>query len=464
LPFVCQLWEAALKGDKKTADVWYGFDNRRVWNKLLDEQLLALEFPRRIAKFSELPKLIRIWNSILDGESMVERDLASLRDFIRCCKGRGAEDLLDDLLVLKWSGPKEPQEVATPAACGAGFCPTDFTMRCVELWRGYHGTRYGIDLSRRKRRLVQPEKCWRGSFAEARRGVLRAAAKARAASIRRPRINPSEMTAYGVPMGVVQAEPGETMPGTVAWNEGLKKFHAATLKKRHLNMLSRDGRSSLPTWKIRPAYTGGEKQTSFSHVKNLAYLPSRVEEAANGAANGAEVSNYRERFGLHRCKEADMVVVDSLERFHATEAEEEWVVHVLYVVARGLLVTNLACANRVHGKVRRLKRDEVLEHCPGKELKTSFFFERAFKLSYPAVFTAVRGCCALTTSKWTITKEEFAAGAAANGARGGRQGHQSQLRVDSLGTLWKWLLTTRRLRNNKDAALSWRAGRPCPKG
>ena len=163
LPIVNLLWGAALVADEAT-DVWYGFDNRRLWVKFLDQQFVASEFPGRVAKFTELPKLLRIWVSILDGESQVERDLGALRDFCENFTG-AADDLLDDLVVLKFSGPQDPGEVATKAAGSAGLLlPTNFTTRCVELWRANYGQRYGVDLSQRRRRTAKPKTTH--SFAE----------------------------------------------------------------------------------------------------------------------------------------------------------------------------------------------------------------------------------------------------------------------------------------------------------
>ena len=471
LPLVNQLWQAALLGDEATR-VWYGFDNRRLWVKLLDEQFTASAFPCRVAKFTELPKLIRIWMSWLDGESQVERDLAALREF---CDNftRGGEDLLDDLVVLKFSGPQDPQEVAKKADCSAGsfLSPTAFTIRCVELWRANYGQRYGLDLSQRKRRIPKPKRT--NSFAEARRGVLRAAERARAASVQKSRINPSEMTSYGVPAGVFQTE---TMKGGPMWNKALEQFTKHTLRQRARNLLSLAGREGLPKHKPRPGYTGKPKfkprpgytgkhsAESLSRVKRLAYL-TEVDEAAGGAV----AVGLQESRGLHRCREADMIIVDSLDRFHATGAELALVIDVLYLVARGLPLTTQACAARVSGRVQSLTPAEVMEHSPMKTFKTEFLLEASFRRSHREVKRAIRACCALPDSKWVLV-EKFAPSRPGKGgknskpASGGaprrRATHQRQVLVSSLGTLWEWLQATRRIKNTKHAALWWRADTP----
>ena len=57
--------------------------------------------------------------SVLDGECQVERDLAELRAFAEEFTSAD-DDLLDDLAMLKLNGPKDPTEIATKAASGAG--------------------------------------------------------------------------------------------------------------------------------------------------------------------------------------------------------------------------------------------------------------------------------------------------------------------------------------------------------
>ena len=172
VPTALLLYEKELRAQKHAAPASGGdptwFDNRLVWAKFLDKSFVEKAFPGRVAPFIVLPTLLRVWLSILDGESQVERDLGFLRGFQKAAKGRGQEDLLEDLLLLKLSGPQTGEE-----AGGA------FSVQCVELWRK-HIVSSAVRRARRTPR--QPaalgRKSGRPSFAEAKRAVLRASVRA----------------------------------------------------------------------------------------------------------------------------------------------------------------------------------------------------------------------------------------------------------------------------------------------
>ena len=180
---------------------------------------------------------------------------------------------------------------------------------------------------------------------------------------------------------------------------------------------------------------------------------------------------FTESCGVHRCREVDMIIVDSLERFHATGVEVAWVIDVLYLVARGIPVTTQACAARVVGRIQLLNPAQVMEHSPMTRVKTEFALEKAFSRSHRDVTDAIRACCALPGSQWSIVKQ-FAPRPRANEGRDGqpasggaparrrRETHQRQVLVNSLGALWGWIQATRRIQNTKHAVLWWRAEKP----
>jgi hypothetical protein len=67
---------------KGTGDpVW--FDNRIAWRRFFDIDVIHEAFKTRVSPFTALQTLLRVWMSILDGESQVERDLGSMRAFFK---------------------------------------------------------------------------------------------------------------------------------------------------------------------------------------------------------------------------------------------------------------------------------------------------------------------------------------------------------------------------------------------
>ena len=143
------------------------FDNRSFWGYLLDSDFVRRVFPGRVAVFTVLPKLLRLYFSLLDGEAQVERDLGLLRAYQTSGRGRSSDQLLDDLEMLKINGPKTVEEVRG-----------QFSLQCVALWRQVHG----CIPRRRKITMRQPAAPTKGkaeTFAAAKRAVLRASVRAK---------------------------------------------------------------------------------------------------------------------------------------------------------------------------------------------------------------------------------------------------------------------------------------------
>jgi len=317
LPVMVKLWKAApAAGNKARKSV----PNLTLWQRLLDSGFVEKEFPARQSACVMLPRLIRIWTSILDGESMVERDFAHTRDFVRQCRTANGL-LIDDLVVLKLSGPQDPQELAHRSASG-DLVPMQFLIRCVAKWRLFYGSRYGVDVSKRKPRPKKEQTLnRRHSFVDVKRGVLRAARRvteaARAGSV--PTV---AMTPYGVSVGSLRAPPFERRERTTIWNEKLKRFSADSRKKKHLGEIGRFGRSAFPKWLER---TGHLAQSPHPVIYRLAFLPD-CDIAACGASETRYFSDmgYTVQEGADRCLNAQLVIIDSLERFHGACRSARW--------------------------------------------------------------------------------------------------------------------------------------------
>ena len=167
------------------------FDNKTVWSLFLDPDFIEKKFPARSAPFSELPTFLRIYIGLLDGEAQVERDLGDVRSLLEIHSGPIADETLDNVLILRLSGPADPNDIATPAR-GGGLLPSAFTRECASLWRQIHGARVNCAPGTGKKRGRQAN----GFSLGVRGRVLAAAARMRQTSSKYPKEQP---TAYGLP-------------------------------------------------------------------------------------------------------------------------------------------------------------------------------------------------------------------------------------------------------------------------
>ena len=149
------------------------------------------------------------------------------------------------------------------------------------------------------------------------------------------------MTAYGVRDDFFQPPPGEVRGNDAAWSEGMRKLDKLSQAYKIRNQLfSKCSRYAFPKHKLitstNPHGANQCKPRDYSYARRLAYLPGH-----NSAASGAMAAGYEMISGLHACRTAHMVIVDDLGRLHSEEADLEWVLHLLYIVARGVPVTSL---------------------------------------------------------------------------------------------------------------------------
>ena len=115
-----------------------GKSNREVWGNCLDTRFLEKHLPGKC--FIHIPKLVRFYESILDGSCGVERGLATVRAFITENRTHDI-GVIDDLAVLV-DADLQPEDVARNinghyAVGGAG-------KEFGALWREVLGARLGI--------------------------------------------------------------------------------------------------------------------------------------------------------------------------------------------------------------------------------------------------------------------------------------------------------------------------------
>ena len=473
VPVMMLLYDKALRAKEEAPASGGGhpwFDNRPVWAKLLDKTFVERAFRGRVAPFTVLPTLLRVWISILDGESQVERDLGFMREFVRKGKSRSDDRLLEDLLLLKIAGPKSAEEVRGR-----------FAYRCAELWRWHHGS---APMQRKRRTPRQPaaprtrRAQRRPSFADAKRAVLRASARAKL-----PRSDTS-MTEYGVTADFFKPPAGIVRDNSAAWSEGLKKFHRLSQAYKIKNrLLSRFGRRAFPAVPLCES-TKQCNPLDYSYIRLLVYLP-----AYNEAACGALAAGYESRRGLHACKTAHIVIIDELARLHSDHADVAWVLPLLYIVARGLPLTTCAVAKSVHGDMQKIPATGVREHEPQMRRRVRFRITHALHAEFPALATGLRGIEQMPSSAWRVqltddidgqpaapkaaakAKPEAAPQAAAKAkpkaapkaaAKGKRKATAKveEVGIPDLATMWAWLRRNRRTVNAKYTRMCWRGDLP----
>ena len=460
------------------------FPNLSIWENLLDDTFVERQFPARVGPFTQINLMVRIWHSILDGESTVERDFAHVRTFVRSSKISN-ESLIEDMVVLKLSGPEHGHSVAFQSAQG-DWIPTDFTLRCVEQWRYLYGARCGISAKQRKPRPKPPTR--KKTFISVKRSVMKAAhgitqkmkAQEKPMCIKTP---------YGVDSTFFCSARGDRKEKTSVWNKKLQKFSDLTKRKLSFNERGRSGRWAMPRFK---AIHGCKKPTAFPVMYRIAFMSS-YNAAAGGAVSKERYTEmgYAIVEGVHRCRFASILIIDSLQRLHGACPTQDWVICAIYMVAKGIPVTTTACGQSRGGDVRKLPLSNIIQHIPVNTRNVEFTFSVEFSRQHRDAVEAVRNCSQDKGSEWEIfdakKKKKKTTARAAAPARGGANGsgvgsaacgadqevHASGggdapvkkaranvnarvcCEVNSLADLWLFLQQLRRLRNDRAAPVVW---------
>ena len=158
---------------------------------------------------------------------------------------------------------------------------------------------------------------------------------------------------------------------------------------------------------------------------------------------------------MHRCRNAHLVVVDSLERFHESQLTEEWLVHMIYIIARGLPVTTQEYCAGAQGDVRRISKSGFIEHERASEVPVELLIQQSFRSECPEVLTALRECCSGDAlSKWSVVRKFSKPPSNSTGST-----KKKYIEVSSLTSLWQSIQVLRRVKNSSDAPFVWKHGR-----
>ena len=172
-------------------------------------------------------------------------------------------------------------------------------------------------------------------------------------------------TAYNVPLERLWANTPKHL--TSHWNQELKRFEDRTSLRRP-GGLSVSGRENFAKWKEIPAYTKNHTTRDPSMYRLLAYIgqisaaggayctadPDGISEGIGKILINAPSTRREFLQGAHRCRKSHLVVIDALARLHEPPPNELLLVHLLYIVARGLPVTTHAIVS---------EKKEILDDC-----------------------------------------------------------------------------------------------------
>ena len=228
------------------------------------------------------------------------------------------------------------------------------------------------------------------------------------------------------------------------WNAKLNKFAKRTQQIRALNICMQRGCRGFPKWKCQPAYLPSHKAFDGASVGTVSLL------APSGAAvDGLKLNGLALEHHVHSCHASDLAIVDELEKLNGNFVSEEWMVHLIYIVAKGMPVTTEQCAGTRGERVETLRPSQVVEHKAMKRSSNVFFLSDDFKTRYPAALKALRHCVKLRDSQWTIKR----------GVPSRTDGKSAHCIKDA-GDLWSKMQSMRYVLNSKYAPHVWRKGVP----
>ena len=432
-------------------------DNRIVWGSMLSKTKRSSVFPSRAAPFRVMPKLVRFYIAIQDGECEVERLLGTLRAECEAHHHNADTTLLDDKMIARMCGPKAAAEVVS-AVGDDSLRLASFGRECAALWREIYGARLGCYDSKRDGKKLAKKK---GTWISRKRGVLQAeggkgrkgregkgrkgregkegkgqAAGCAVASSRAVAItNADPDTPFGVRRSFFESAVGDGAGTTTSrhWNPKFERFQKLTAKKKVQNHLLLQGRrGNFPKFKPRLA---AQSCPQLPAVSRISFVGNCQDPTASAACTIMSGSN--------RCSRSNLVVVSDMAVLHRPACARS-LADVIYIAGLGLPVITEASWMLAAKIPHKLSRESVIQHAAlARDTAVIFRLSQNFRLRYPSLADALAHCAdkggvGKTASKWKVIKKD------ADAVRGGVA--VVDLDGDFL-PLAEWILKHRRVSN-----------------
>ena len=351
--------------------------------------------------FSSRPsfqKLIRFYISIEYGECTVERDLGEFRDEIQEHRTSNI-DYLDDSLLMRLNGPRTGAEYNEGAA-DSNIDLTPISRGWAKLWRELFGKRLGhynakaTDAAKLKRQNKP------GVFRGAVFGVLAAArlavvqARRKAAQARR------QDSVLHEGAGTAESE---------HWNNSMSKFQQRSRNNIPGTTQTRAtaGGAFMNPAGVRLAKRCGAKMQPLAHAFPI--LP-KVAIVGLSELETCPAKKCKLVKGLHRCEDADLVVVPDLSILHDVDmlaSNVDLAISFLYIVALGLTTTTKSLLHEVKGVPKRLTPQHCVRHVPAAEAqKLTFFIGPRLSVEQLEVEKALRRIARKPQSKFLLSNRE----------------------------------------------------------
>ena len=417
-------------------------DNRLAWSLCLCEDFASMHLPTRSAPFVVLPRLIRIYFSIVDGECAVERDLGSMARELEAHPNL-LDDRVSDIVVLRARGPKNRSDLVDQNGC-----PTNLANEQASLWRGVYGARLGLYNAKRNAQPGGPHRDKRtfGGVLEKVRVAAEAArrkasgdAGATAAKDARTLYGGMRRSYFAAPKGLNFGIGRSASAGvahwqrTPLWNAKQEKIVKASVKKTRASMVMRSQRTrgllAFPNPQIKRSGPEPPKP-SFTTVCFL------------GAWADADKLTPRCRVvvGRSACLESQLCVVPSLTEL-CQPPTTEWLVHMVYIVGLGRPAVTKHAWIRAQGDPSALRAQDVVHHQPrSQESKATLAFTHKLKKDEAALYRAFTNVSNQTGSKWSVVAQDAAQPARTQGA---------SISLSCVADVRAWIASERKIRNHR---------------
>jgi len=297
--------------------------------------------------------------------------------------------LATSLLVLHSGGPKKAEEIEdTNGASIGGTTLTDFTRKCLRLWRQVYGARLGVYNVKGAEKTKLKNKM-KKTWAACHRSVVKAARRACNAASRPG----NEMTAFGVERSSLIAEgvakPKESLP---YWGQRMGNFAALTNAKRVFNSKTHLGRTLVKQVSTAPR----RAKAPIPELPVISKIYFSPADDTDSALGGEVV------LGRGHARRAHLVVIDCLSRlFSLNEGNEKELADLVAIVGLGLPVVKREDWLAAGCKAWQVRDESIVFHqrLVGKQ-KVTFKIPETFGTTHPRTSEALKACFAVEGSLW----------------------------------------------------------------